>query len=83
MARRLRVYDGGGVRFLGCLWPIILFVPILDLTQGPPWWHLHLPAKMDSSVRVPGRLAGHIVLLIRTFCYETTHASGYYRAWPG
>ena len=35
--------------------------PISGLTQGPSRWHLHLSATMDSSVRVSGRLAGHII----------------------
>ena len=42
-----------------CLWPIILFVPIFGLSQGPSWWRVQLSAKMDSSVRVSGRWAGH------------------------
>ena len=37
-----------------CLWPIIL-------TQGPSWRRTHLSAKMDSRVRLSGRLAGHII----------------------
>ena len=32
-----------------------------SLTQGPSWWHAHLSAKMDSSLSVSGRLAGHIM----------------------
>ena len=60
MAYSLRLY-GNEVSFPGCLWPIILLVSIFGLTQGPFWWHLHLSAKMDSSVRVSGRLAGHIM----------------------
>ena len=35
--------------------------PIFRLTQGPLWWRVHLSAKMDSSGRVSGRLAGHII----------------------
>ena len=31
------------------------------MTQGPSWWHVHHSAKMDSSVRVSGRLAGYII----------------------
>ena len=34
-------------------------MPIVDPTQGPSWRHMHLSAKMDSSMRVSGRLAGH------------------------
>ena len=60
MACSLRFY-GDGVSFLGCLWPIILFVTIFGLTQGPSWWREHLSAKTESSVRVSGRLAGHIM----------------------
>ena len=60
MALSLR-FSGNGVSFPGCLWPIILLVPIFGLTQGPSWWCAHLSAKMDSSVSVSGRLAGHIM----------------------
>ena len=60
MAHSLRFY-GGDVSFLGCLWPIILLVPIFGLTQGPSWWCTHLSAKMDSSVRVSGRLGQDIL----------------------
>ena len=31
--------------------------PVFGLTQGPCWWRVPLSAKMDSSTRVPGRLA--------------------------
>ena len=57
MACSLMVY-GGGVSLLGCLWPIILLVPIFGVTQGPSWWRAHLSAKMDSRSRVSGRQAG-------------------------
>ena len=30
------------------------------LTQGPPWWHAHLSAMMDSGMTVSGKLA-HII----------------------
>ena len=39
-----------------CLW----LVHIFGVTQGPFCWCSHLSAKTDSSVRVSGRLAGHI-----------------------
>ena len=32
--------------------------PIFSLTQGPSKWHVHLLAKMDSSVKDSGRLVG-------------------------
>ena len=35
--------------------------PIFGLTQGPSWWYTHLSAKLDSSVRVSGRLVGCMV----------------------
>ena len=35
--------------------------PILSLTQGPFWWHVHLSAKMDSSSKDSGRLAGRMM----------------------
>lgn len=35
--------------------------PMFGLIQGPPWWCAHFPAKMDSRVRVSGRLVGHIM----------------------
>ena len=38
--------------------------PVFGLTQGPFWWCAHLSAKMDSSVRVSGRLAGRIISLL-------------------
>ena len=60
LAHSLRIY-GGGLGFLGCLWPVISLVPIFGLTQGPSWCQAHLSAKMDSSPRVSGRLAGHMV----------------------
>ena len=34
-----------------------LVCPIPGLTQGPPWWHAHLSAMMDSGMTVSGRLA--------------------------
>ena len=37
------------------------FMSIFDLTQGPPRC-VHLLPKMDSSARVSGRLAGHIMV---------------------
>ena len=41
----------------GCLRPLILPVPIFGLTQGPPWWHMHPSARMDSSAKESGKLA--------------------------
>ena len=38
-----------------------LAVPTFGLIQGPSWRHTNLSAKMDSSAKVSGRLAGHIV----------------------
>ena len=43
-----------------CLWPIISPVSILGWTQGPPWY-MNLSIQMDSSVKVSGSLAGHIM----------------------
>lgn len=57
MAPSLRVY-AGGAGFLGCLWPIILLMPIFGLPQGPSWWHIHLSIRTDSRARVSGRFAG-------------------------
>ena len=56
----LRSY-GDAVSFPSCLWPMILPVPIFGLIQGPSWWCLDLSVKIFSSVRVSGRLAGHIM----------------------
>ena len=33
-----------------------LMLPILNLTQGPFWWHTRLSAKKDSSTKNPDRL---------------------------
>ena len=60
MARSLPFY-GKEISFPGPLWPVILLVPILALTQGPSQWYVYLSAKMGSSVRVSGRLTGHIM----------------------
>ena len=57
MASSLRVY-AGGAGFPGCLWPIILLMPIFGLPQGPSWWCTHLSIKTDSRARVSGRFAG-------------------------
>ena len=46
------------VYFLGCFWPVFLPVSVFGLTQVPSWGLMHLSAKMDSSVRCSGRLAG-------------------------
>ena len=43
---------GGLVSGLSLAWPIF------GLTQGPSWWCTHLAAKMNSSARASGRLAG-------------------------
>ena len=32
--------------------------PVFGLTQGPSWWCVYLAAKMDSSEKDSGRLAG-------------------------
>ena len=60
-------WNGGGLDCLhgsslpGCLWSIILLVPIFGLTQGPSWWvSVHPSVKMDSSGKVSGRLAAQI-----------------------
>ena len=51
---------GGGLP--GCLWLLILLVPVSGLTQGPFWWvHVHPSVKTDSSWKVSGRLTGHIM----------------------
>ena len=34
--------------------------PMFGLTQGPSCWHMHLSAKMDSSMKDFGRLVGHM-----------------------
>lgn len=57
MAPSLRVY-AGGAGFPGCLWPIILLMPIFGLPQGPSWWHTHLSIRTDSRARVSERFAG-------------------------
>ena len=47
--------DGDGVSsFGGCLWPLILLVPIFGLTQGPSWWHMHLSARWFPAWGVLG-----------------------------
>lgn len=38
-------FCGNGVRF----WIVSGQLPVLGLTQGPPWWQRHLSAKIDSS----------------------------------
>ena len=55
-------FHGNWVSFAGCLWPVILLVPILGLIQSSSWWCTHLSVKMVSSMRVSGRLAKHTVL---------------------
>ena len=35
--------------------------PVFGVTQGPSWWHAHLSAKTDSSMKHSGKLAGHIM----------------------
>ena len=60
MAHSLRFY-GNGISFPGCLWPIILLVARMWSDLGPSWWRKHLSAKVNSSVRVSGRLAGRIM----------------------
>lgn len=57
MAPSLRVY-AGGAGFLGCLWPVILLMPIFGLPQGPSWRRTHLSIKTYSRARVSGRFAG-------------------------
>ena len=60
MAHSLR-FSGNGISVPGCLWPIILLVAPMWSDSGPSWWRKHLSAKVNSSVRVSGRLAGHIM----------------------
>ena len=56
-ATRLAVL-GFVVTVSGCLWPIILLVPIFGLTQGPAWWHVHHSANVDSSKKGSWRVIG-------------------------
>ena len=49
------MFYGNGASFLGCLWTIILPVPIFAPVQGPS------SVKMVSSVSVSKRLAGYMV----------------------
>ena len=77
--------------FPGCPWPIIL-------TQSPSWWCTSYSAKMDARedsgrwldmwyllLTFPELFRWLIssVFLSRTSCRKTTHANGYYGAWPG
>ena len=45
------------ISFQGHLWSVILLVLTFGLTQGPFLSHMHLSAKVDSSLRNPGSLA--------------------------
>ena len=54
MAHSLRFYVDG-ISF----W--VVFGQVFVLTQGPSWYKMYLSAKMDSNVRLSGRLAGHIM----------------------
>ena len=38
--------------------------PIFSPAQCPSWWHSHLAAKMDSSIKDPGRLVISSPLLV-------------------
>ena len=38
-----------------------MLVPLFGVTQGLSCWRMHLSAKLDSSMRVSGRPAGHVV----------------------
>ena len=61
MAYSLRFYGSGLVsRFSLANCPAW---PLLGLAQGPSWWHMHLSAKMDSSVKNSGRLVVSFFLL--------------------
>ena len=43
---------------VSCLsWHLAIF----GLTQAASWWHMHLSAKMVSSMKISGRLVEHIM----------------------
>ena len=50
-------FDVNAISFQSCLWSVILLVLTFGPTQGPSLSHMHLSAKVDSSLRIPGRLA--------------------------
>ena len=60
---------------------------ISGLMQSPSWWHAHLQVKLNSSMRVSRRLAGHTfsaLFLLYPFKFsplETTQTNGYYHVW--
>ena len=82
-----------GVSLADCL-----VQPALGLAQGPSCRCEHLSAKMDSRAKDPGMLVVFSLLLALSDppdqssrqhlvpnqdpCCETSHASGYYCAWP-
>ena len=37
--------------------------PVLGLALSPSWWHVHLSARMDSSLKDPGRFVISSLLL--------------------
>ena len=43
--------------------------------------HVVSPFDLSRTLPVGGGLL--VVFLTRTSCHKTTHANGYYRAWPG
>ena len=55
-AHSLRFYVNG-ISFQSRLWSVILLVLTFGLTEGPFLLHMHLSAKVDSSLRIPGKLA--------------------------
>ena len=52
----------GVLRFMGSQGVGYNWATELNWTEGPLWWMCtHLSVKIDSSVKVPGRLVGHIM----------------------
>ena len=43
--------------------------------------HVVSPSDLSQTLPVGGGLL--VVFLTRTYCRKTTHANGYYGAWPG
>ena len=72
--------------------------PMPGLARGPSWWHTSLgqdgfqrqgswevgqllPPTGPSQILLVS-FQGSIMFLVRAYCCETAHASGYYCAWP-
>ena len=39
---------------------LVFWLSLANYSKGSFWWHMHHPAKMDSSEKDLGRLVGHM-----------------------